>query len=431
MVWQLCDGTRTAGELVQMLVDAFPGNSIAIARDVQSILRYFSAKGCIDIELNREPPASGKPLQGKRKRPKATSLVVSEPEIRKQRVRYSALLNGVELWFEMAAKHNDRDSATADPFLLVSMMHAMRARKPLKVEGAPVTSGLLENLEEFQRAWARWRTELEPVVVDASVASVEHWRRNPAIATFSGGVDSSYTVYRHLVNPDRKWLPDLKAVMMLQGFDSNLEDDEKFKHSFNNGCDMLRALPLELISVQTNIKHHLGNWLDCHGLLLGAALSLFRDRFGTGIIANTSPYEMLLPLGSNPLTDALMGSDGFRILHHGGEVSRFEKILAMADWPPLQDHLRVCWQPDTQGTLNCGKCLSCLLAALTFRCLGKSPACLPVPDDPSEVAQTLANQNYGRLDWYDMKCIAQEAEKRGLDDAEWLLPVKQQLATMQ
>jgi len=431
MVWQLCDGERSIDQIAQLLIDAYPDNCALVARDVQSNVRTFLGRGAIDLDQIDEKPRIVKKTSDRRHRQKVFRLDVSEPTVVDRRVRCKALLNNVELWFDLEARHKAWINPVADPFVLISLMAAMSAKARLKVEGAPVSAGLLENLEEFQRAWSCWRDNLFPVAVDASTTPGESRQGKPAICTFSGGVDSCYTVYRYLVNPDRKWIPPVEGALMIQGFDSEVDEEKKFRHSFRNGRKLLAGLPVELVSVRTNVKKHLGHWLDRHGLLLGAALTLFGRKFGTGIIANTSPYDMLLPLGSNPITDPLMGSDAFNVFHHGGEVSRFEKIRAMLDWPPLQDHLRVCWQQGRPGKLNCGECLSCMLASLSFRCLGRSPGCLPDLKDPGVLTQVLGAAKFGRIDWYDMKCIVKEAEARGLTEANWLQPVKSRLASMQ
>jgi hypothetical protein len=432
MIWQLCDGVRSIGDIAKLLVGAYPQQCLGLARDVQANLKAFMELGAITVAYNGQAGIKKNTRRAAgRRRTSATQLLVHEPVEADGKVQYSASLNDLDLWFSIDASHRDKLTDRADPFVLAGLMIAMEKYATLKVEGAPVTDGLLANLEEFQRAWACWRDHLKPIAIDAVTEVAGPRAGKPAIVTFSGGVDSCYTIYRHLINPDRKWFPRVESALMIQGFDSNLGASEKFDHSFRNARKLLRGLPLELISVQTNIKKYMSRWLDVHGLLLGSALTLFSRTFGTGIIANTSPYEMLLPLGSNPVTDPLMGSDGFRIAHHGGEVPRFEKIRALLDWPAVQDHLRVCWRTGPAEELNCGRCVTCVLAALSFRCFGVSPPCLPVSKDPEVLARVLASAKLGRLDWYDMKCIVREAGKRGLGDAGWLQPIKARLAAMQ
>ncbi|MDA9981505.1 PqqD family peptide modification chaperone [Gammaproteobacteria bacterium] len=428
MVWELCNEERTVVEIVQLLVDAFPHNRVRMTRDVQSCLKGFLTYGSIDIAT--DAPRNGVGATGRQEGNSSMRVVVREPEARDGRIRCSAMMDDVELWFEVDEKHAPYVSRSADPFLLVSLMRAMSSGRRLRIDGAPVTSELLENLEEFQRAWSRWRQRLEPVDVEATAAPGESRAEKPAITTFSGGVDSCYTVYRHLVNPDRRWMPRLESALMIQGFDTALKHQDKFEHSYANGLELLDGTGIELMSMRTNIQKHLGHWLDGHGLLLGAALTLLSRRYGTGIIANTTPYEMLSPLGSNPVTDPMMGSETFRIINHGGEVPRFEKIRAIVDWPPVLDHLRVCWRKSRLNILNCGKCLTCVLASLSLRCLGVTPRSLPAEIEPGLVAKVLADSSTGRIDWYDMKCIVNEAEARGIADADWLRPVKDKIAAM-
>jgi coenzyme PQQ biosynthesis protein PqqD len=48
LVWELCDGRRTAGQIVAMLEAAFPGTSVAA--DVRGVLERLAAEQLIAID---------------------------------------------------------------------------------------------------------------------------------------------------------------------------------------------------------------------------------------------------------------------------------------------------------------------------------------------------------------------------------------------
>ncbi len=48
LIWQLCDGERTASEMIRLLSDAYPESAAAIAGDVQTTLEQFEKWGCIE-----------------------------------------------------------------------------------------------------------------------------------------------------------------------------------------------------------------------------------------------------------------------------------------------------------------------------------------------------------------------------------------------
>jgi hypothetical protein len=45
LVWQLCDGQRSIGQIVTLLVDAYPEAAESIKRDVQAVLKDFQDNG--------------------------------------------------------------------------------------------------------------------------------------------------------------------------------------------------------------------------------------------------------------------------------------------------------------------------------------------------------------------------------------------------
>lgn len=48
LVWQLCDGERSAGDITRLLQDSFPESSDQIAADVRAALAEFERHGAIE-----------------------------------------------------------------------------------------------------------------------------------------------------------------------------------------------------------------------------------------------------------------------------------------------------------------------------------------------------------------------------------------------
>ncbi len=48
LIWQLCDGTRTAQEIITTLSEAYPDAADVIARDVGATLKQFLEHGAIE-----------------------------------------------------------------------------------------------------------------------------------------------------------------------------------------------------------------------------------------------------------------------------------------------------------------------------------------------------------------------------------------------
>ena len=48
LIWQLCDGKRTIGEIVHLLRDAYPDNGHVIEADVESAMAHFTENRTLD-----------------------------------------------------------------------------------------------------------------------------------------------------------------------------------------------------------------------------------------------------------------------------------------------------------------------------------------------------------------------------------------------
>ena len=114
--------------------------------------------------------------------------------------------------------------------------------------------------------------------------------------------------------------------------------------------------------------------------IIAACMHLLAGGFSTGLIASSHTYDALrIPWGSNPLTDPLLSSVAFSIVHDGCELTRSEKAEVVAGWDEARRNLRVCWAGESLDR-NCGTCMHCIGTALYFASLGRPiPTSMPVP----------------------------------------------------
>ena len=152
---------------------------------------------------------------------------------------------------------------------------------------------------------------------------------------------------------------------MLQGFDIPLNRQEIFSNAREKNRRLLDDFGIPLISLATNARKYTENWVEGHGLIIGALLTMLSDHFGRGIVAATNPYAMSLPVGSHFVTDRLMGSDRFSIEHLGAGATRLDKIRTLTGWALIDENLRICWS-GKQLDRNCRQCRKCVLAAMMF-----------------------------------------------------------------
>jgi 7-cyano-7-deazaguanine synthase in queuosine biosynthesis len=276
-----------------------------------------------------------------------------------------------------------------DGHVLALLLAIMKQGGTLHVHG-PMSVAMLRNLEELQLVWQRWRPDTYhhvDIVPDRLGERKKSTRRPRAIAAFSGGADSTFTALRHTKVLNENVRYPLTDVMMVHGFDVELQYPHYFERLTQRVQPLLADLGLKLHTIRTNSKNwDRQDWLDSHGLELAACLHMFADDFQFGLIGSCEPYDsMCTPWGSGPVTDHLMSGDRFKIVHDGAGFSRTDKINEIGKHPVACRTLKVCWAGADQSD-NCGHCEKCTRTMLNFLACGYPvPPCFPDGLRPRDV----------------------------------------------
>ncbi len=293
------------------------------------------------------------------------------------------------LWYRGACSAAVAVSRQSDPFVVASVFLAMRRGEPLRIAG-PVSPSLLGNLEEFIAAWSM----LKPASYRRIAIEADTLREPPAARTgsavmgFSAGVDACFTAWRHTQDRAGFQRLPLAAGVLVHGFDIPLDQPDMFQGAAARARALLESVGLECLTVATNLRQFTGEWSDTHAAALASCLHLLQPGFATGVISGSYPYEdRVFVHGSCPLTDRLLGSRRFPIVHDAAQAGRQAKIRDLGHWPEVRQHLRVCWQ-GAQKDRNCGRCHKCVNAILNFRIAGHGalPAFQPEAT-PAQIAR--------------------------------------------
>jgi hypothetical protein len=157
---------------------------------------------------------------------------------------------------------------------------------------------------------------------------------------------------------------------MVHGFDIPLAQQEVFERAAKKSKAMLNSLGVELIPVATNYREFGLNWEDVFGSAVASTLMLLRGSYTVGLVPSSYTYKSLfLPWGSNPLTDPLLSSNAFQVIHDGTAFKRIDKIREITNFPAALQSLRVCWEGKERDR-NCGRCEKCIRTILGFRVMG-------------------------------------------------------------
>jgi len=283
-----------------------------------------------------------------------------------------------KLWYRIPSLHRHEIATSCDALVIGFLFSLMRNGVDLRVHGE-VSPSLLRNLDEFESVWAVWHPERYRRI-EITAESERETRgaipQDSAILAFSGGVDSSFSAWRHGKNLCGRWGRRVRTGLMIHGFDIPLAESDVFDRAASKSRAMLESIGIKLVSIETNYRDLGDDWLDAHGAAVASCLMLFQKGYECGLIASSSPYQQMhLPWGSNPLTDVMLSSESFKIIHDGASFTRIEKIRAIAGWPELRKNLRVCWEGAEQDR-NCGRCEKCIRTILNFRAIGSGlPEC--------------------------------------------------------
>ena len=291
-----------------------------------------------------------------------------------------------QLWYEILSDTLCTPMADSDPFAIATIFHAMQAGAPLKIHGA-VSPQLLSNLEEFSHVWHRWKpNRYRPVELWASKEQEKKTASQVAyISAFSGGVDSVFTLYRHVKARCGRQQRSIKAAVMVHGFDIPLERTEEWRNARHKSQVICSALGVELFTVRTNWRQLGINWEDGFGAGLASVLTLFADHFKGGLIALDRDYVLLTPWGTTPLTLPMFSSGRFKIIGDGGGFTRSDRVALISDWEEGCHHLRICWEGPLKDR-NCCTCEKCIQTILNFRVVkGSLPGCFERDVTPAQI----------------------------------------------
>jgi hypothetical protein len=341
-----------------------------------------------------------------------------EPRVENGWAEAAAVLEGPglprrRLWYQVRLPEGWRLSEASDPFLPIPLFTAMRRGGPLHVEGE-VSPSLLANLEEFQAVYTRWH----PGRFRQVEISAEHEREQPlgpegAVLPFSGGVDSAFTVLRHTTGRAGRQTQALRAAFMVHGFDIYLEEPDVFAAAADKAEATLETVGLPLIHMTSNLWQVEHAWDTVVGAAIGSCLMLLQPNARVGLIPSSVPYDIRIELGPNPLTDPLLSSNAFRIVHDGAGFTRPQKIEEIARWPSAIENLRVCWAGE-QHDRNCGHCKKCIATILAFRSVGLPlPECFPA--DVTDAQLRKLGRAHPLASW-DPPQILEAAAARGITD---------------
>ncbi len=262
-----------------------------------------------------------------------------------------------------------RRQQVIDAMFVVCRLVAMKEGWRLVLPG-PVSWRLLDRAEIMQDVlleWYPWFTK--PIPLDFAVAEpLDLPAGRGAITTFSGGVDSFYTV---LENRDM-----LNGLLFIHGLDIRLEDTDFRARVSKELTAASDDIGLPLLEVETNVRAftdpYAGWGKKAHGSILSSVAILLAERADTFLIPGSRLRSTVRGMGwgSHVLIDRLNSTDYLSVVHDAADTTRNGKTARIAQSETALRYLRVCYS--SRQEYNCGTCPKCRRTQLDLHLAGVS-----------------------------------------------------------
>lgn len=266
----------------------------------------------------------------------------------------------------------DRGDHALPPVLLWAMQH----RADIVVEGK-VSPTLLDGLDTLQQIWHRWKPRrygLIAIRVEEESEALAVGTDRPALFAFSGGVDASFSLFRHLRGQAGRNNRKPGAALLVHGMDIPLDRADFYERACERAAQMLVDTDAALLRMRTNSRRLPQLWEDSFGLQLAGCYLSLQQHFAHALHGSGEPYDtLLMPWGTTPLTDQLCSTSIMGIEHDGCAFDRTDKVHWLGTQTAIAPYLRVCWAGEKLDQ-NCGECEKCVRTMLNFWAVA-----LPVP----------------------------------------------------
>lgn len=313
--------------------------------------------------------------------------------------------------------------APGDPLLATMLAPALALQEDLHVD-APVSRSLLEAARErVLPTLRRFHPGFESVEIHAAEEVEEgNWPApsGGAVAFFSGGLDSHYTLERNHGS--------LTHLAFAHGFDIGLREKRARAEALARVRAVARAHGLGLVEVwskvRTEVMRPVARHLRKTGRLAGddfllewqfgcqlvAYAQLLVRTAGRAVIAASWDAVYERATGSHPDLEPRWSTPHLCIELDGAAATRPEKALHLARHAPERlPTLRVC-QARPPSARNCGRCHKCVRLRMELRVAGIPPELHPF-DAP--LSESELRRSFVKVDGYCWPTILRLARERG------------------
>lgn len=300
----------------------------------------------------------------------------------------------LEMWWESPGAPDLPEPVVLDQMVAACVIPAMMRGQDVVVDGPLSRQALvrLPLLAATRHDWGVKGPRREIALHAASVRDPAPEAAPPrAVLTFSGGVDSFYSLLWRTGPAPPPAEPTLAAAVLSLGFDIPLAQVEAFERHRARLAPVLERRGVALHVVHSNARAlGLAHWDHVAMPMISAALSQFAHRYAWGIVGGARSYPLTtVPTIQSPLVDCALSGDWFSVAADAVGIGRTEKVALICEHADALAALRVCYEENTADfARNCCRCGKCQRTMLNFLACGlPHPPCFDTVPDPMALAE--------------------------------------------
>lgn len=281
-----------------------------------------------------------------------------------------------DLWYSVEKEYKDYICIErSDAFVVNLLFYAMEHKLDIICEEKISEKLYYQLTEYFIPSVSKNIGKYQPINIIADVTNEQLETANAVGGSLSGGVDSFYTLLRHLDRKETSY--NITHLTFFNAGASGQYGGEEARVKYQNRIawikDVADNLGKKLICIDTNINEFLQeNHQATHTLRTLSLPLLLQKLFSRYYFASGVSFKKFEFIEKDCATYDLLNvlclsTENLQFYSSGGEVSRLEKVKYISNFDITYSRLNVCVAED----INCSKCEKCQRTMMELYVLGK------------------------------------------------------------
>lgn len=310
-------------------------------------------------------------------------IMIRKPYLKKMKnnsVRLCAMVNydgtDQEIWYEVDERYSQYLCyERADAFLIAFLPYAMAFKYDIKIEGAISEKLIYQLVNYYIPALGKYSKYYTKINILYDCLDSNNYVTESAVATgFSAGVDSFYTVLKHLNCQEKSF--QLTHLTFFKVGATGSFGGEKADYIFDKRIhlfkDYAKMHNLDFVIVDSNVSEHAKmSYNYIHSFRSLSAVLALQKLFKIYYYASASVIDnfSFSPVDSanyDLFNMTFFTAEGMSCYSVDMDFERLDKQNYIKDFPDTYKYLNVC----NLEAMNCSKCEKCIRTMVGFQALG-------------------------------------------------------------